>query len=221
MSVTVLNPSCLHWFANEVQAGGGCRAGVANGKPSYRACSLCPLWKASQPAEQQQFTRWYQQEFQPRRAHSPRPAAAPALSVPVVPTATPAAPDVVQAKRAWLKMQNLWAAAESLAAAAQSRGFLATGKQALGLSDTAGERVSPEIFAQRQAACFGAAGQRSCVMLRRQGARHWCGACGCGKNKLAWLDGPQGERDYAGVYVKLHYPKLQCPLGRPGFDAPA
>jgi hypothetical protein len=40
---------------------------------------------------------------------------------------------------------------------------------------------------------------------------HYCGACGCGDNKMTWLT------QHADDYSKLDYPKVACSLQMPGF----
>lgn len=41
--------------------------------------------------------------------------------------------------------------------------------------------------------------------------KHFCGGCGCGDKPHTWLMAEGQE------YSKLDYPKLNCPLGMPGF----
>ena len=42
--------------------------------------------------------------------------------------------------------------------------------------------------------------------------KFFCGACGCGDRKATWLNGSDQE------YSKLDYPKVNCPIGMPGFS---
>lgn len=76
------------------------------------------------------------------------------------------------------------------------------------------EPVPPETLAQRRGSC-GLGGPAACPSLRKSadGVHHWCGDCGCGDKKRAWLD-DAGK----GGWTKLHYPYLVCPRGRPGFS---
>lgn len=78
------------------------------------------------------------------------------------------------------------------------------------------EPVTLAVFMQRQMSCFGEKGSTPCPSLRTasDGIHHWCGDCGCGDKKRAWLDDPQGK----GGYTKLHYPYLVCPRSKPGFS---
>lgn len=76
-------------------------------------------------------------------------------------------------------------------------------------------RASPETVAMRRKSCFGSAGASDgapaepCPRLRRGAdGYHYCGACGCGENPLARLDG---------LTPKIALRRVVCPLGRPGF----
>jgi hypothetical protein len=68
------------------------------------------------------------------------------------------------------------------------------------------EPITLEVLTARQKACFGDESQPKCEKLNEWNGHFYCGACGCGHNPLAILDGKAGE------YTKLHYPKLKCPL---------
>lgn len=105
------------------------------------------------------------------------------------------------ASTGWAKVKSFWEAASS-------RGLLATVAHATGISDTLGARVPDEVFKIRLASCL------SCNQLKTTDGLKWCGACGCGKNKLAVISDVNNPESFS----KLSYPELQCPLARPGFS---
>jgi hypothetical protein len=82
-------------------------------------------------------------------------------------------------------------------------------------------RVKREKFDQRVQSCHGdPCGARAYSQV---GTYHYCDLCGCGDRESAAVSlrgsAPDHPRvDYDGPYTKLHYPKLRCPLGRPGFS---
>jgi hypothetical protein len=92
----------------------------------------------------------------------------------------------------WRSVRNLWAEAQEFLTTIASR-----------VTD---DPITPEVLAARRKACFGDETQKKCGKLNEWGGHFYCGACGCGHNPLAILDGGDGE------YTKLHYPKLKCPL---------
>ena len=119
------------------------------------------------------------------------------------------APDIqngLRAPVAWTVVKSTWEKAGSFLKALASK--LVT-------------RVSPEDRDLRQQGCFGETlvGTRvspPCQMLRKSEEGYWCGACGCGSNKLAILGSV--ERKGVGEPSKLDYPELECPLQKPGFS---
>lgn len=69
-------------------------------------------------------------------------------------------------------------------------------------------RATDQTIARRKLSCFG--DPEPCKMLKVEGGRKFCGACGCGKWLLADLDGGPSPK------LQNHY--LNCPLRRPGFS---
>lgn len=61
-----------------------------------------------------------------------------------------------------------------------------------------GPRASEDVYQARLALC------RACEYLKADGSKEYCGACGCGKWKLAQLS------------VKLKFAQLECPAGKWG-----
>lgn len=116
----------------------------------------------------------------------------------------------------WSKVKHSFEQAESFLSSASSRGLVATVSDAMGIGGDGGDRVSESVLLERKRSCFGGDGEPPCEMLKMAKVdgdnRHFCGACGCGRNKLALLDGS------AGAYTKLHYPELECPLNKKGFS---
>lgn len=92
----------------------------------------------------------------------------------------------------WKSVRNLWLEAQEFLTTVASR-----------VTD---EPIAPEVLTARRKACFGDETQVKCEKLNQWNGHFYCGACGCGHNPLAILDGKEGE------YTKLHYPKLKCPL---------
>lgn len=73
-------------------------------------------------------------------------------------------------------------------------------------------KVDPEQRDLREQSCFGQnlAGEKigtPCINLKVLPTGKFCGACGCGANKLANLEDG-----------KLDFPYLECPLRKPGFS---
>lgn len=104
----------------------------------------------------------------------------------------------------WSKVRHTWDAALSFAKSMKSRGFT-------------GKRVPLHIRGIRHSSCFGSTADGEpvgevCPALRASsdGIHHWCGECGCGDARLAWLDDEE--------YPKLDYPHLECPRAMPGFS---
>ncbi len=109
-----------------------------------------------------------------------------------------------KAKKGWEGVKETWAKAESFGRSLLSRS----------LGD---RRVSLEQLQVRNVSCHGQTLEGAVVgpacsnrRLSEDGVSHYCGACGCGDKKIARLDG-EG-------YTKLHYPYLECPIGREGFS---
>jgi glycosyltransferase involved in cell wall biosynthesis/2-polyprenyl-3-methyl-5-hydroxy-6-metoxy-1,4-benzoquinol methylase len=120
-----------------------------------------------------------------------------------------------QESQAWGKVKPSWENAKKFLSAVKSRGLVATALDVVGIDSTKGERVSEEIYNKRKVACFGDSKNyiAPCRRLVDMGAKgYYCGGCGCGNNDLARLDAVEGE------YSKLHYPDLECPLGKEGFS---
>ena len=113
----------------------------------------------------------------------------------------------------WQSVKNTWEKADSFVSSIKSRGVVSSILNILNINDSAGERVSDEIYNTRRLSCFGNPEKNipQCDQLKESNDfGYFCGACGCGKNKLAKLDGDG--------YTKLHYPYLECPLKKPGFS---
>lgn len=73
--------------------------------------------------------------------------------------------------------------------------------------------VDEATLTQRYISCFGnpISGEPPCQKLLTEGAEAYCNACGCGKTRLARLN-------ITDQWTKLHFPYLNCPLGRKGFS---
>jgi hypothetical protein len=65
------------------------------------------------------------------------------------------------------------------------------------LTAVTGPHVADEVFARRLAACTA----NTCGKLKTDGEKRYCGACGCGKWRLAELS------------TKLRFARLECPQG--------
>lgn len=109
-----------------------------------------------------------------------------------------------RAKKGWSEVRDTWAKAQSFTKSMVSRGV------------TSKEVSLPQLQA-RTISCHGETLNGATVgapcskrKTSAEGSTHYCGACGCGDTQLARLDG-EG-------YTKLHYPYLECPLGRGGFS---
>ncbi len=119
------------------------------------------------------------------------------------------APDIQNGLRApihWTTVKNSWEKAGSF--------LKALGSKVL-------SRVPTRDRELRQQACFGETlvGTKvspPCQMLRKDEAGYWCGACGCGNNKLAIIGSE--EKKGVGEPSKLDFPHLECPLSKPGFS---
>lgn len=119
------------------------------------------------------------------------------------------APDIqngLRAAIAWTTVKSSWEKAGSFLKALASR---------------LTSKVSHEDRDLRQQACFGrnlvgTIVSPPCQMLRQSEEGYWCGACGCGDNKLAII----GSLNKRGVDEpsKLDFPALECPLSKPGFS---
>jgi hypothetical protein len=80
------------------------------------------------------------------------------------------------------------------------------------------KKVEKTVKQLRVLSCFGNEAEGGelppCAHLRKSetDGKFFCGACGCGDKKGTWLNGTEQE------YSKLDYPKLNCPIGMPGFS---
>lgn len=107
----------------------------------------------------------------------------------------------------WNVVKKSWQSADSFISSIQSRGITSTILDVLNVDTKSGNRVSDDIYQQRKLSCFGNDIHPKCEMLNSDKlGRSFCGACGCGSNKLAILSSNETE------YNKLHYPSLACPL---------
>jgi hypothetical protein len=70
--------------------------------------------------------------------------------------------------------------------------------------------VDDPIVQQRLKSCMGGDGQPRCTALVTEGDGSWCKACGCGKTKMAEIDGSPTS--------KLTFRTLKCPRFMPGFS---
>ena len=75
-------------------------------------------------------------------------------------------------------------------------------------------KTNLDIKKLRYISCFGIKNIGPCTHLTKSDKSNffYCGGCGCGDNSNTWLI----QED--GVYSKLDYPNLQCPLKMPGFS---
>lgn len=114
----------------------------------------------------------------------------------------------------WSNVKSTWQKAESFLSAIKSRGVVSTTLDILNIDKNKGERVDDATLALRRLSCFGDNTQPKCEYLRTDSdSQVFCGACGCGSNKLAVLTSSEPDG-----YTKLHYPQLECPLKKPGFS---
>jgi hypothetical protein len=119
-------------------------------------------------------------------------------------------------KQKWAKAVDSWRKASNFINAANSRGIISTAMDFIDINNSGGNRVSDEIYNLRRESCFGneQLDKKPCEFLKRDfDNEFFCGACGCGSNKLAVLNSKE-----PGGYSKLHYPHLECPLKKPGFS---
>jgi hypothetical protein len=74
-------------------------------------------------------------------------------------------------------------------------------------------KIGDDVKKLRYVSCFGLDNLSPCHMLKQSSKSnfYYCGGCGCGDHKHTWL-----LRE-PGVYSKLDYPYLTCPLKMPGF----
>lgn len=87
------------------------------------------------------------------------------------------------------------------------------------------ERVELEIFQQRVTSCHGDEKTPPCPARRyyKKGKWHYCNDCNCTAKKMARLSAAGSDEDkpvvdHEGEYIKLLYPYVDCPRGRPGFS---
>lgn len=119
-----------------------------------------------------------------------------------------AAPDIQAALRApigWVSVKPLWERAESLMSSLWSKWRRV---------------IDRNTREKRQISCWGTdlvgtPVTTACHMLREKDGHFYCGACGCGANPIARLGSV--ERRGVGEPTKLDFPKLECPLQKPGF----
>ena len=119
-------------------------------------------------------------------------------------------------KLGWYSVAESWNKASQFLNAVNSRGIISTALDYINIDSSKGERVSEDLYKLRYESCFGNEHKNipPCVFLSKDSDdMFFCGGCGCGSNKLAVLT----SKDEKG-YSKLHYPKLECPLGKPGFS---
>lgn len=107
----------------------------------------------------------------------------------------------IAARRAWAELRSDWVLATNFATAIRSRIEL-------------GE-VDEETFQTRKDQCLGNPdkGIERCTMAGEKDGNYFCQACGCPANQIAKLGSENS-------WTKLHYIKLPCPLGKPGFWEP-
>jgi hypothetical protein len=74
-------------------------------------------------------------------------------------------------------------------------------------------KIGDDVKKLRYVSCFGLDNLSPCHQLKQSSKSnfYYCGGCGCGDHKHTWL-----LRE-PGVYSKLDYPYLTCPLKMPGF----
>lgn len=74
-------------------------------------------------------------------------------------------------------------------------------------------KIDIETKKLRHISCFGVGKIYSCKYLTKSDKSEffYCKACECGDHKHTWLEKEPG------VYSKLDYPSLNCPLKMPGF----
>lgn len=121
-----------------------------------------------------------------------------------------------ETEKSWQKVKPTWTNALKFIESMKSRGVISTALDAVGISNSSGERVSDEVLKQRRLSCFGDNTKNisECDRLKYiEKVGYFCGGCGCGKQHLARLDGDTPEE-----YTKLHYPQLECPLKKKGFS---
>jgi len=78
------------------------------------------------------------------------------------------------------------------------------------------EKISDELLKQRIQSCFGNGKDlKECeVLSKSDDGNFYCGACGCGKSEMTKLSNSENENSFN----KLHYPYLECPLNKKGFN---
>lgn len=117
-------------------------------------------------------------------------------------------------KISWKKVENSWYDAQSFIESVKSRGISSTISNVVGVNNNSGERVDADTYNLRKKSCFGDENNPPCGALNNiNKSQPFCGACGCGQNKLTILSS-EDPNDY----TKLHYPYLECPLKKPGFS---
>lgn len=78
----------------------------------------------------------------------------------------------------------------------------------------ANNKIDIETKKLRYISCYGLNDIKPCQYLAKSqnSEHHYCGACNCGDHAHTWLTREEG------VYSKLDYPSLNCPLSMPGFS---
>lgn len=76
------------------------------------------------------------------------------------------------------------------------------------------KKINDNIKKLRYISCYGHKNIEACPKLKKSDKSnfYYCGGCGCGDKPHTWLIREPG------VYSKLDYPRLTCPLKMPGFD---
>lgn len=79
---------------------------------------------------------------------------------------------------------------------------------------TTNKKTDVETKKLRYLSCYGKDDIQACPNLKtsEKSDFYYCGRCGCGDHPHTWL-----MRE-TGVYAKLDYPYLTCPLKMPGFS---
>jgi hypothetical protein len=124
-------------------------------------------------------------------------------------------PEQGQMATKWRLVRESWKKADSFLTSIRSRGAIDSIKDVLNIDNTSGKKISDEIYEQRKISCLGnGTDLPPCTSLRYDTEKNpFCGACGCGANKLSILT-PSIEDGYS----KLHYPYLECPMHKKGFS---
>lgn len=118
----------------------------------------------------------------------------------------------------WAAVAESWELASRFVASAVSRGLVATAL------DSGGEAAMPAVRSLRILSCHGDDKQAPCTARSYDpsGKFHFCNECGCGPRETARLDslGSHAQKPLFKEedYIKLDYPRLECPRRMPGFS---